>query len=331
VDAEDPYRYYGVERSFELVRLKRPRLGALSKPLYALAVARALRRRPRPQLCYARDPFALAAAASLGCPMVFEAHGVPRGLIGRWLHRRLFAHPAFRRLVVISGVLCDDMRRAFPELSGRDVVVAHDAAEVSAPPPADRPAQPWGVSSGRLRVGYTGHLYPGKGMEVLVPLAQRLPQVEVHVLGGTAEDVAGWRSRLNGTTNLYLHGHVPPQATAAFRQAMDILLMPTQAEVGRAGGPARRAAWISPLKLFEYMASGKPAIVSDLPVLREVVQHEVNALLVPPADPAAWASAIERLAADAALRRRLAERARADVEARYTWAARARRVLEGVR
>ena len=67
----------------------------------------------------------------------------------------------------------------------------------------------------------------------------------------------------------------------------------------------------SPLKLFEYMAAGRPIVASDLPAIREVLRDEVNALLVTPAIRQRSPQAIERLLADPALARRLA-RSRAE-------------------
>lgn len=84
------------------------------------------------------------------------------------------------------------------------------------------------------------------------------------------------------------------------------------------------------MKMFEYMAAGKAIVSSDLPVLREVLTHERNALLVPPDDVDAWATAVKRLIDDPELRRRLGETARADLLAHYTWEARAKKVLAGL-
>jgi glycosyltransferase involved in cell wall biosynthesis len=85
------------------------------------------------------------------------------------------------------------------------------------------------------------------------------------------------------------------------------------------------SAFTSPLKLFEYMASGRPIVASDLPSLREVLRHEENALLAEPGNPQALVAGIQRIKDDAALGQRLAAQARADV-AQFTWARRAERL-----
>ena len=86
---------------------------------------------------------------------------------------------------------------------------------------------------------------------------------------------------------------------------------------------------MSPLKIFEYMASQRPMICSDLPVLREVL-NEDNAVLAPPDSADAWVEALKRLRDSRESGDKIASRAFADFEEHYTWDIRAKRVLEGI-
>lgn len=86
------------------------------------------------------------------------------------------------------------------------------------------------------------------------------------------------------------------------------------------------ARWTSPLKLFEYMAAGLPIVSSDLPVLRDVLKPEVNALLCEPDQPKQWCEQLKRLWRHPAAEQ-LGRRARQDFETRYSWRARARGIL----
>ncbi len=89
------------------------------------------------------------------------------------------------------------------------------------------------------------------------------------------------------------------------------------AEVGRAAiclgvfGASAKAARVVPNKVWQAMAAGRPIVTADSPAVREVLRDGHTALLVPPADPAALAAALARLAGDRALRERLGEAARA--------------------
>ena len=83
--------------------------------------------------------------------------------------------------------------------------------------------------------------------------------------------------------------------------------------------------YTSPLKLFEYLAMGRPIVASDLPSLREVLTDGQTALLVPPGHPQALADALLRLAGDWTLSAALGRAARA-LAADFTWDRRAERV-----
>jgi len=73
----------------------------------------------------------------------------------------------------------------------------------------------------------------------------------------------------------------------------------------------------APLAGLEAMAAGVPVVATDVGALREIVEHGVSGLLVPPGDAPALARAVQELLADADLRRAMGERARAAVVERY--------------
>ena len=179
-DGVDPFEFYGVERTFNLVRLPRPQIkgGAW---IYGLLAGR-LARRLGVDAVFGRSLHACAFAASVGLPTVWDAHMLTflRAPRDQWLFRRMIAASAFRGMTTIS----DSLRRAVlaevPQIEGR-IVAAHDGAD----PIADdvQPAD-IGNPSGRLQVGYVGQLYPGKGIELIRELAARAPWADFHVVGG---------------------------------------------------------------------------------------------------------------------------------------------------
>ena len=86
------------------------------------------------------------------------------------------------------------------------------------------------------------------------------------------------------------------------------------------------AKYSSPMKLFEFMASGVPVVASNLPALRETLVHGHNAWLVPPDSVDDLAIALGNLLRDDAVRGRLAQQAVADVAA-HSWTRRAEAIL----
>jgi glycosyltransferase involved in cell wall biosynthesis len=77
--------------------------------------------------------------------------------------------------------------------------------------------------------------------------------------------------------------------------------------------------WLSPLKLFEYMAAGNAILASNVGQLSEWITDGWNGLLIPPGDVSAMAAGIERLIGDPELRRRLGQNARADAVQKHSW------------
>ena len=125
-------------------------------------------------------------------------------------------------------------------------------------------------------------------------------------------------TQLNCASRITFTGLIPPADVAARLREADVVTLPNPRS-------AISSEFTSPLKLFEYMASGRPIVASDLPSLREVLRHDENALLVEPGNPQALVAGIQRIKNDAALGPRLAARARTDV-AQFTWARRAERL-----
>ena len=119
-------------------------------------------------------------------------------------------------------------------------------------------------------------------------------------------------------------GQVAPDRVPLYLSAFDVCAMPVP-------WTTYFAYYASPIKLFEYMASRRAIVASNLPSSAEVVRDGESALLTPPSDVDALADAIRRLRDDPALRERLAEKAYALVMEHYTWDARAKAILEGLR
>ena len=323
----DNFSYYGVENSFAIQRLP---WGAYVGRSYVYAVRSALSLKERKiDLVYTRFLSGAVAAVHLtDKKVVFEAHAPAddQGLLGRRLLSASATRSSFTRTIVISDALRDRYASDVPRLKSR-VVVAHDAADRVghdvAPIAIDR-------KPGEIIVGYAGQLYRGKGMELIARIAPMCPWAQFHVVGGSSADVEQWRQQVAHVHNLHLHGFVPPAQVPRYLSGFDILLAPYQRTVSVYGAAGDVAKWMSPLKLFEYMAAGKPIVCSDLSVLKEIMRHEYNSLLCHPDDPQAWTRALTRLRDEPALCSALAGNAACDFEANYTWTARAERVLAGL-
>ena len=109
---------------------------------------------------------------------------------------------------------------------------------------------------------------------------------------------------------------------AKYYEKSDLTLLPYQPEIPTASS-------MSPIKLFEAMASGRPIIASDLPVIREILTDRQTALLINPKEPRQWVEAIRLLQKDRNLALELAKNAK-QVSAQYSWKARAANIARSL-
>ena len=287
---------------------------------FAIGAARHARR-SRAKVIYGRDwPILWALSrAGAGRPVVWEAHDLPeRDRSRSWLRRVL---PRFDGIVAItSGV-----RVALIEM-GADphrVLVAPDAVaweRFAIETPAVDARRTLGLPVSGKMVVYAGHLYPWKGSHVLARAGQFVPEdVTIYIVGGTPADVTSFRTyvQTEELRQVRVVGHVPPTKVPAWLRAADVVVLPNSAQsvIG--------SRYTSPLKLYEYLASGRPIVASDVPAIREVLTDGETGILVAPDDPAALAGGIVTLLADQVRADRIGSAGREWVRSR-TWDARAR-------
>jgi glycosyltransferase involved in cell wall biosynthesis len=300
-------------------------------------------RRQGADLIYTRLPQAAALASWQGQATILEVHELPQGRMGTWLLRRFASGRGARRLILITTPLLTKLKQGFPAIDRPAfAMVAPDGVDLNryADLPEPAAARRWlaeqtegkavHIRADEFVAGYSGHFYPGRGAQMLLELAGRLPEVRFLLVGGEPQDVARLRTeaeaqRLNNVT---ITGFVPNADLPHYQAACDLLLMPYQKQVaGSSGGDI--AAVFSPLKLFEYLACGRPILSSDLPALREVLNQE-TAVLLPSDERQAWIQAIQELQVHPERRAQLAARARQDAS-RYSWENRAALILEGIK
>ncbi|MEX2454650.1 MAG: glycosyltransferase [Rhodospirillaceae bacterium] len=327
-EQETLMRIYGVRRLPELRLL--PMEGRLGSHLFNVRAA-ALARRRRPGLVISRSIGAAALSARLNIPTVWECHAPPQG--GELLYWRALAGArGFRRLAVISGALGTIMAERHPETAAMDVVVAHDGVDTAPfaalPDPASA-RRTAGRDPARPVAAYAGHLYAGRGVELILDCAAALPHWTFLVVGGTPDDVRRIEALVAARplANVELAGFVNNAELPETLAVADVLLMPYQRRVMISGGRLDTAQWMSPLKMFEYLAMGRAILSSDLPVLREVLD-DGTAILLDPDRPDAWIAALQRLE-DPGLRDGFATSAAA-LAGRYSWTARAARLTAGL-
>lgn len=321
--------FYGLKTQFPIDFLPcQPKLNRYDFAVWAVRKARQI----KADLAYIW--FVQAGILSLlaHIPVIFELHGPPEGKFGPTLFRLFQKLPGKKRLLPITTALASQLHESFGiDLNNQHLMrTAPNGVDLeryaNLPDPAAARAL-LGLPDG-LTVGYTGHLYVGRGMNMLTELARCFPRLNFLWVGGQQQDISAWKKRLadENISNITLTGFIDNSQLPFYQAAADILLMPYETVIaGSSGGNS--AAYASPMKMFEYMACQRAIISSDLPVIREVLNPS-NAMLCPPEDIEIWSQALGNLIYDEEKRQALAEQAWRDIQ-QYTWLERARKALDG--
>lgn len=189
------------------------------------------------------------------------------------------------QVVAISTAVADNVREIYGFVPDKVQIIGRGIDTSFYAPPEHR-VRPLG---GPMRLLYTGNIVAAKGLGTVVAALDRIAApVELRLCGA---DRDGYLGRLRASMpadrrhRLVFRDRLSPDEVRAELQAADAFVFPSSSEgLGKS--------------LLEAMASGLPAVVSDLPAFRDVVVDGVNALVAPVDDAEAFANAIDRLIAD---------------------------------
>lgn len=314
---EDPYDYVGVKQNFKITRLFCIDLfpGTQAKMFYWLRTlsfyffAWGYLQISKCEVIYTRELSAWIPVRKT----VFELHTI-NPVVSKMTSRLQRSRGV---VVITEGIRSELMSLG---IAASNIVTAADGidtAEFSNPEPKEDARKRLGLSPDGTFALYIGRLDAWKGVCTLYVAAELLRgDVRTVVIGEGEESLEELRRRHSQVTFLGFH---PYRELANNQSAADLLILPNS------GKSDISAKYTSPLKLFAYMASGKPIVASDLPSIREVLS-EKNAFLVKSDDPEALAEGIRYALEHQDEARKRAAQALEDVK-RYTWESRAKHIL----
>ena len=262
-------------------------------------------------------PHSALKIAEGGGRCILEFHQAPSGALATKSLRKLATKLTNVYPFAVTRLLADDIETQFG-LSAGSIDVHHDGVNLEMFVDDSAPK-----ASGRPLVTYVGSIQTNRGVDVLVESALHCPELDFRIVGGTPAEVSPLEAlaeRLK-LTNVSFVGQVRPQEVPYHLQSANLIVMPMR------GNELHTQRHASPLKLFEYMASGTPIVATDMPSVREVVEHKDSAFLVEPDDSKSLATGIKSVLADPDLAGRMGTRARS-VVANYSWSRRAGQMIE---
>lgn len=272
-------------------------------------------------LVYTRTPEIAYLFSKRGYRVLFEAHYWPTSKTG--LYKKMLSSTA--------GIICNSqgtldrhkdagLKNLFLAPNGVDI---DKFDEVQADKKDLR--QKLSLDKDKKILMYMGHLYPWKGSDVLVGLADRLRDKSdflILVAGGTDKDIKKYKqlSEQKKLNNIVFLGGVAKVLVPSYLKSADVLLLPNVPISDES------INYTSPIKMFEYMATNVPILSSDLPSIREVLSDS-NSFLFTPGDINAMENNLEQIFDDYGSALAKAEAARRDVS-EFTWSNRAKKIAE---
>lgn len=248
--------------------------------------------------------------------MIFEAHELPTGI-------RANALVKMDGIVAITVALKHDLATKLG-IAQENLLVASDGVpeawtQVSTNKRDARHQLGWdGVLPYVIYTGNLSREVYANTLEFLIDIAR--------MLEGEAQII-----QIGNPPTFQNQSHQPPpnlrflglqalERVRLFQAAADVLILPYSSSL-------RYVHYMSPIKLFEYMAAGRPIVAFDLPVLREVLIDKVNAILVQQDDPIAMAEGIRLVLEESDFGYSISNKARHHAKA-YTWEKRAKKIID---
>lgn len=330
---EDPFHYYNVPKVFaikkvsvlDLIPLYRI-FGAFANLVESFSFAIfSYFKLPKGDdyIIYSRDQFVLWFLSFTSKKFVYEVHSFP----GRPVFYKRIWRRAHKIVTITASLKSKIAERGIDESK---IIVAHDAVDLNSFNAVTLAKEELKIElslpKSDFLVGYIGK-FKTLGMEKgIATMIKALPlldkEVKMVFVGGEESEIKEYKSlanRFNVLPQCLFFTYQPYARLIKYIKALDVLIIPFP-------NRPHYAFYASPLKLFEYMASGRPIVASDLPALREVL-NDKNALFFKPDSSADLARAIKMLKSSQMLGYHLSQQALADVK-EYTWDKRAQKILD---
>jgi len=170
----------------------------------------------------------------------------------------------------------------------------------------------------RPAITYIGSANPGKGIYSILQIASLAPELNFYIVGPNPSG--------NIPLNVTFSGFCNKPTIAEYLRKSDVLIAPYEKEVlDNAGNNITN--YMSPLKLFEYMASGTPFVASRMKFITDIVEEDVHCMLAEPENYVEWTAKIKFLLNNHDVSMNMAERAYQLYSEKFTWEKRAETVL----
>ena len=283
--------------------------------------------------CFARSPIMAHLAINAGMKTIYESHGITintKSKLMDYFYRQLLLRDAQSSNMILFVAISQALANLWNKkgIPSDKTLILHDgfpANDYKKIIPQSIARKMLGIISDNKIVAYAGSLYKDRGIESILKLAKTFPDVTFYVVGGPEKNKLYYeqesvRLKLN---NVFFTGHISPCKVKNYLFAADVLLMLWTQKT-----PTINIC--SPLKAFEYMASGRVIVGQAFPTIKEILTDEQNALL---SKPDSYGELEKQLQKALLLQypNELADNARKLAFEKYSWQKRTRHILDALK
>lgn len=320
---DNPFKYYGVKENFKIKKLPTidlvnfGKFGFLIQAVSFAKFAVLYSIFNKADVIYSRDEIPVFFISLFRRNIFWESH----------TNTYNFFVKRFIKKIKGTVTITENLKNFYVNkgIDSSRILVAHDAVDIkkfeislSKIESRDKLSLP----KDKKIVMYTGHLYGWKGVDTLAKSADFLDSDTVVVfVGGTDECIEKFKNKYT-SKNILILGRKLHKEIPYYLKSADVLVLPNTAK------DETSRLYTSPMKLFEYMASGAPIVASDLPSIKEVLNNK-NGFFFKPDSPKLLAEKIIQVLNDEFFTNTVAEQAKKDV-GQSNWINRAGNIISFV-
>lgn len=206
------------------------------------------------------DRYSSSALALVPAPIFSEMHGAkPNTFLQRVLFSRL------QGVIAINRIIVEELERTFPRSETRYIAEPNGVdLEMFAPQDKIKARQKLGLPDTTPTILYAGRFYDWKGLEILPRAARLAPHIRFQMVGGTKEEFVTLTGESVPDTMYFAGGRPHAEMSSWIAAADAVLVLGTKRD-------EQSYRWTSPMKLFEYMAAGRPIVASATPAIKDTV------------------------------------------------------------
>jgi glycosyltransferase involved in cell wall biosynthesis len=332
IKIKDIYSFYGIDKSIKIKYIPVFSLRALKQSSDFERFDRSAAeycKKQNIELAYSRSFRIPYYCVKMGVPTIMETHTTNYRNPDLQKIYEVSNDPNFKGLVTISEkIKKEHIKRGIPE---EKILVLEDGVDLDRFKINDN--RYFWREKLKLPVNmniiiYCGQLYKEKGIEDILLTAKKLNKKNIFfvLIGGFTKDISKWKEycKEKFINNVSFEGFVNNSEIPGYLKAADVLIMPYNTKVNF---KIMDINTTSPMKLFEYMASNRPIVSTNIPVISKVIKHNKSGLLAGPNNIEQLSSYVVELINDSEKSKNLAAKAFDDVR-KYTWVNRCKKILK---